>query len=138
MKRIGLYLALLCLVGAALAIVRDPQHSAHSQPATSKTGTTYYVSIIVYQLQHKPTISAAFVHRALAVAHSPAADDSQALYDLGVQSGIDPVYALAFFHHESAYGTTGEARITRSLGNERCIADRPCIDREAGRAARPI
>jgi len=130
MKRIGFYLALLCLAGAALAMVRDPQSTAQS--STSQQGTTYYVSLIVYQLQHKPTISAAFIHLVLVTAHSSAANDSQALYDLGMQSGIDPVYALAFFHHESDYGTTGEARVTHSLGNERCIADRPCIDRDRG------
>ena len=45
---------------------------------------------------------------------------------------IDPVYALAFFWHESGFGTTGEARVTRSQGNERCIADRPCIAQEQG------
>ena len=63
---------------------------------------------------------------------SPAAGTGQQLYSLGVQYGIDPVYALAFFKHESLYGTTGEATVTRSLGNERCIADRPCIDQKHG------
>ena len=31
------------------------------------------------------------------------------MYDLGVKYGIDPVFALAFFMHESLFGTTGEA-----------------------------
>jgi hypothetical protein len=56
----------------------------------------------------------------------------QDLYNLGVKYGIDPVYALAFFMHESLFGTTGEARVTLSLGNERCIPDRPCIDQDRG------
>ena len=46
--------------------------------------------------------------------HSPAVGKGQALYDLGVKYGIDPVYALAFFWHESRFGTTGEARVTYS------------------------
>ncbi len=50
------------------------------------------------------------------------------MYDLGVKYGIDPIYALAFFQHESDFGTTDEARKTLSLGNERCIPDRPCVD----------
>src|SRR5205085_959686 len=126
-------LILLCLAAPLFAgIAAQNAPVAPVNAAHSSQGTSYYLSLTVYQFQHKPTISAAFIHLVLVAAHSPAADESQALYDLGVQSGIDPVYALAFFHHESIYGTTGEARITRSLGNERCIADRPCIDRDRG------
>ena len=79
-----------------------------------------------------PTVSAAFIDRVLAAYHSPAAGLGQALYDDGVSTGIDPVYALAFFMHESSFGTTGEARKTLALGNERCIPDRPCVDLEQG------
>ncbi|HEV2581246.1 MAG TPA: hypothetical protein VGT44_10390, partial [Ktedonobacteraceae bacterium] len=85
-----------------------------------------------YSVVGSPTISAAFINQVLAASHSPAAGKGQALSDLGVKYGIDPVYALAFFWHESGFGTTGEARVTRSLGNERCIADRPCIDQNRG------
>jgi hypothetical protein len=85
-----------------------------------------------YALMGSPTISADFINQVLAAYHSPASGKGQALYDLGVKYGIDPVYALAFFWHESDFGTTGEARVTRSLGNERCITDRPCIDRDRG------
>jgi hypothetical protein len=79
-----------------------------------------------------PTVSAAFINRVLAAYHSPAAGLGQVLYDDGVRTGIDPVYALAFFLHESAFGTTGEARKTLALGNERCIPDRPCVDLDRG------
>jgi len=79
-----------------------------------------------------PSISSAFINRVLHAAGSPAAGLGQSLYALGVHYGIDPVFALAFFHHESSYGTTGEAKVTMSLGNERCIPDRPCIDRARG------
>lgn len=94
----------------------------------------YSVSIHVadYTLQGPPTITAAFIDQVLAQAGSPAAGNGQALYDLGVKYDIDPVYALAFFKHESKFGTTGEATVTRSLGNERCISDRPCIDQKRG------
>src|SRR5205807_3266610 len=85
-----------------------------------------------FEMMGPPTISAALITRVLEASHSPAMGKGQALYDLGVKYGIDPVYALAFFWHESHFGTTGEARITRSLGNERCVADRPCIDRNRG------
>jgi hypothetical protein len=85
-----------------------------------------------YSVLGKPTISADFINQVLASYHSPTAGMGQDLYNLGVKYGIDPVYALAFFMHESLFGTTGEARVTLSLGNERCIPDRPCIDQDRG------
>jgi hypothetical protein len=85
-----------------------------------------------YSVLGKPTISASFIDQVLASYNSPAAGKGQALYDLGVKYGIDPVFALAFFMHESLFGTTGEARATLSLGNLRCIPTRPCIDQDRG------
>src|SRR5207248_996056 len=52
----------------------------------------------------------------------------QALYDLSLRYGIADEYALAFFLHESSFGTTGVARVTRSLGNIRCSDGYRCID----------
>ncbi|HEY6285322.1 MAG TPA: glucosaminidase domain-containing protein [Ktedonobacteraceae bacterium] len=85
-----------------------------------------------YAVLGKPTINASFINQVLASYNSPAAGKGQALYDLGVKYGIDPVFALAFFMHESLFGTTGEARATLSLGNLRCIPTRPCIDQNRG------
>jgi hypothetical protein len=48
------------------------------------------------------------------------------LYDLGVQYGIDPAFAVAFFVVESAAGTRGVARTTHSLGNIRCTPGYTC------------
>jgi hypothetical protein len=67
-----------------------------------------------------PTISAAFIDRVLSAYGSPAAGTGQALYDGGVQDGIDPVYALAFFQHEDSFGRTGWGAVNQSLGNSRC------------------
>ena len=72
-----------------------------------------------YSVLGQPTISADFINKVLDYYHSPAASKGQALYDDGVKYGIDPVYALAFFMHESSFGTTGVATTTRSLGNIR-------------------
>src|SRR6266567_855042 len=85
-----------------------------------------------YPLLGPPTISSAFINQVLSAYHSPAQGLGQVLSADGVTSGIDPVYALAFFMHESAFGTTGEARKTLSLGNERCLPDRPCVDQDQG------
>jgi hypothetical protein len=74
----------------------------------------------------KPTLSASFLNRVLLVYHSPARGTGQALYDLSVKYGIDDAYALAFFEHESTFGTTGVATVTHSLGNIRCSAGYVC------------
>jgi Mannosyl-glycoprotein endo-beta-N-acetylglucosaminidase len=75
----------------------------------------------------RPSLSASFVNQVLAAYHSPAAGTGQALYDLSLSSGIADEYALAFFFHESAFGTTGVAQVTRSLGNIRCSDGYRCI-----------
>src|SRR2546421_3837692 len=71
-----------------------------------------------YAVLGPPSVEASFINRVLAAYHSPAAGLGQALYNDGVRTSIDPVYALAFFMHESSFGITGEARKTLALGNE--------------------
>ena len=101
-------------------------------PIADKTPIPLKVQTGPYSVLGKPTISAAFINQVLAAYGSPAAGKGQDMYNLGVKYGIDPVYALAFFMHESLFGTTGEARSTLSLGNLRCIPTRPCIDQDRG------
>jgi Mannosyl-glycoprotein endo-beta-N-acetylglucosaminidase len=85
-----------------------------------------------YAVLSKPTISADFINQVLASYNSPAVGKGQALYDVGVKYGIDPAFALAFFMHESTFGTAGEARTTLSLGNLRCIPNYACVDQDRG------
>ncbi len=131
------YATLAGFLLTALLILAFTQPHASTQ-AQSNIFTIAHPTVVSlapsdsYIVTGKPTISASFINRVLAAYHSPASERGQALYSLGVKYGIDPVYALAFFLHESRFGTTGEARVTLSLGNERCIADRPCIDRQQG------
>jgi hypothetical protein len=73
----------------------------------------------VYMVVGQPSIKADFINRVLDYYRSPARGKGQALYDYGIKYDIDPAYALAFFMHESSFGTTGVARVTRSLGNIR-------------------
>src|SRR5437773_10728143 len=63
-----------------------------------------------YAVLGPPSVSAAFINRVLALYHSPAAGLGKALYDDGVSTGIEPMYALVFFMHESSFGTTAQAR----------------------------
>jgi hypothetical protein len=81
-----------------------------------------------YSVLGQPTITVDFINQVLAAYHSPAAGKGQTLYDLGVKYGIDPAFALAFFMHESSFGTAGEARFSLSLGNLRCIPNYKCQD----------
>ena len=82
-----------------------------------------------HRLTAPPSVSAAQIDAILAGYGSPAVGQGATLYDLGVQVGIDPAYALAFWVVESRAGTRGVARSTRSLGNIRCTRDWPrCVD----------
>lgn len=72
-----------------------------------------------YQVDSAPTITVERIEAVLRDFNSPAAGTGQAFYDLGVKYGINPAVALAFFIHESACGTKGVARFTKSVGNIR-------------------
>ena len=66
-----------------------------------------------------PRISLAGFNQILARAKSPAAGQAQACYATCCEYGMDPAIALAFFKHESTYGTKGIATRTRNWGNLR-------------------
>jgi len=72
-----------------------------------------------HRLDRPPSVSAATIDRVLAGYGSPAAGSGALFYDLGVQYGIDPAYALAFYIQESSAGTQGVARFTHGIGNIR-------------------
>ena len=84
-----------------------------------------------YSVTGKPSLTVDFMNRVLAYNHSPAAGKAQALYDDGLKYGLDPAYALAFFMHESSFGTAGVATVTLSLSNMRCVPEYAC-DNEGG------
>lgn len=139
MRRTGGPLLVFLLLVCVMLALTQPRSSAGTPAfanSHASTATTPKVTAAPskggYAVTGKPTISAAFINRVLAAYGSPAMGKGQALYNDGVQYGIDPVYALAFFQHESTFGKYGEATVTLSLGNERCIQDRPCIDQAQG------
>jgi hypothetical protein len=72
-----------------------------------------------------PTITAAFIDQVLAANRSPAQGTGQVFYASGIKYGIDPVFALAFFKHESNFGTAGVARNTLSISNTVCSSSTP-------------
>ncbi len=130
MKRYVPVLGLLLLLVAAvqthaITITFLPPSTAHHPPVQGSSGVPVIVPTDA-GVVGAPTISAAFINQVLTYYHSPAVGTGQALYDLGKASGIDPVFALAFFQHESMFGTLGWARVNRSLGNIRCEPQYPC------------
>jgi len=76
-----------------------------------------------------PSLSAAKIDQILSNAGSPAAGSGQAFYSDSQQYSIDDAVALAFFHHESSYGTAGAAVQTHNIGNIVCTAGYSCIGR---------
>lgn len=76
-----------------------------------------------------PSLSAAKIDAVLSNAGSPAAGTGQTFYNDSVQYGIDDAYALAWFHHESSYGTAGSATQTLNMGNIVCTDGYSCIGR---------
>ena len=112
---------LLSIEGIWLILLLTVSSQAHAD-------TSHLQLTSSYSVLGSPTVSAAFINQVLASNHSPAAGKGQALFDDGIKYGVDPVFALAFFLHESSFGTTGVAQFTLSLGNLRCIPGFPCAD----------
>jgi hypothetical protein len=86
------------------------------------------VPLSSFDVRGKPTISAALIDQVLSAYGSPMAGEGRDIYNLGVKYEIDPAFCLAFFVHESAAGTRGEAVITHNLGNIRATAGSPSRD----------
>jgi hypothetical protein len=66
-----------------------------------------------------PRIGLETFRHVLQEAHSPAAIEATVCYANIVRHGVDPAIGLAFFQHESTFGTVGAAVKTRNWGNLR-------------------
>lgn len=64
-----------------------------------------------------PRITEAKFKSLLAAKNSPATAAAGAIFNILVQEGVDPSFALAQYRVESQYGTAGYAKITGSWGN---------------------
>jgi len=120
MKKFVVLLCLMALIYGGVSVL--------APDLPNKTVKALESAARANSVEGKPTLSAAFVDKVLAAASSKAAGTGQALYDLSVKYGIDDAYALAFFEHESTFGTGGVARATLSLGNIRCSEGYQCIE----------
>ncbi len=119
----------LCLIAVIYGFLNMWQTSPSKAVNTLNSTLTRIEQEVKHSsVEGKPTLSAAFVDKVLVAAGSHAAGTGQALYDLSVKYGIDDAYALAFFEHESTFGTGGVARATLSLGNIRCSDGYQCVE----------
>ena len=76
-----------------------------------------------YAVAGPPRIAPAVFHAVLTNADSPAiVDGGVRLYELILTYGLDPAAALAFFGHESRFGTKGRATANRGWGNVKRLA----------------
>ncbi|MFZ9856784.1 MAG: glucosaminidase domain-containing protein [Roseiflexaceae bacterium] len=83
-----------------------------------------------------PTMTAAQIDAVLSANNSPAAGTGAIWVEAGLQYGIDPAYGLAFFMHESSYGTNPawagikpDGTSTHNVGNIICAGYRTCFGR---------
>ncbi len=76
-----------------------------------------------------PSLTAAKIDQILGNAGSPAVGTGQTFYNDSLTYGIDDSVALAFFHHESGYGTSGAAVDTHNMGNIVCTDGYSCLGR---------
>lgn len=107
------------LINGKLYDQNSPKQS-YQPPATGTGGSSVVGS---------PSLSAQQIDKILCNAGSPACGSGQTFYADGMQYGIDPAYALSFFHHESSFGTQGAATQTHSIGNIVCTPGYDCIGR---------
>jgi hypothetical protein len=85
------------------------------------------------QIMAPPSISVAVIRAELERWHSPllqatwadGKDAAQYIWDAGRVLNVDPAVVMAFFWHESQYGTRGMARLTDSVGNIRPLDGQP-------------
>lgn len=141
MSKIGKLVLLLALALLLFGVVAylQPQSQAQGKQGKPLVHSTAVLTLsskahtaAQYTIVGPPTISSQRINTILAAYHSPAAGQSQDIYNLGLRYRIDPVFIIAVFLHESRMGTIGEATKTLSPGNERCISDRPCDDPQLG------
>jgi hypothetical protein len=134
------HLLLILLVIAALAfvaasLVPHGESASLAQSAPPQQIQQHHIQAPVasdpYTVVGPPTIRAASINALLCATYggrrSTACGTGEALYQLGVKYGIDPIYAAAFFKHESQFGTQGVAVSTHGLGNIRCSPGYACI-----------
>ena len=124
----GLVVLAVLLLAASLSLFAPSRSPVFGGSPWSSHAVTVVPFSSSSSVIGSPSLSAAFVDRVLATYGSPAVGLGRALYADSKQFQIDDAYALAFFLHESVFGTMGVARFTRSIGNIRCSGYATCLE----------
>lgn len=89
-----------------------------------------------YTLKGAPSLTPEQIDRILENYGSPATGTGEQWYNLGLQYGIDPAFAVAFFIHESSAGTASawaglkpDGSSTHNVGNIICAGYATCYGR---------
>lgn len=96
-----------------------------------------------YRLIAPPSVTPAQIDQILEAYSSPAVGTGQIFYNLGLEYGIDPAFAVAFFIHESGAGTNPRwdgmkqydasdprrSVTTHNIGNISCAGYSNCLGR---------
>lgn len=126
----ALFLSIVAIILIALTLGSvDPSVIHIMAKAQTEERTTYShqpEKAGQYTVTGEPTITADFIDTVLCNHNSPACHTGYAMHSYGQQYHIDPVYALAFFLHESTLGKYGVAHKNLGLGNIRCTAGYAC------------
>lgn len=136
-----------CLVGfAAWRLVWAPDALLRTDPQTALDWNPLHYSALradprlrppgTTVITGAPTITAARIDEILRLYNSPAQGTGATWIAEGVATGIDPVYALAFFMHESNLGTNpawsgwkDDGTTTHNIGNIVCAEYSTCYGR---------
>lgn len=109
-------------------VLSSPAREPRMQPMAAPPGETSLVGA--------PSLTIEEIDAILASYGSPAAGSGRDFYNLGVDYGIDPAYAVAFFIHESSAGTASgwagikpDGSTTHNVGNIICAGYSTCFNR---------
>jgi hypothetical protein len=125
---VGVFAVVLIIVGF-VATMTGPGTKFHDGWNYLVNGNGSQAPVSGPSIVGGPSLSASKIDQILTNAGSPAAGSGADFVLDSAQYNIDDSVALAFFHHESSYGTAGAAVQTHSIGNIICTPGYSCIGR---------
>jgi hypothetical protein len=128
-KTIGVIAVAAIALGLIMAVTDNPKMQSGINYLTNGSNRQSQIPASGPSIVGGPSLSASKIDTILSSAGSPAAGSGQEFVLGSATYDIDDAYALAWFHHESSYGTSGAAVQTHSIGNIICTAGYKCIGR---------
>lgn len=114
----------------------DPLYATMSVSSAGGSPSGAVLAVGDYRLEGAPSLTAAEIDSILENRGSDAAGTGSAWIAAGQRTGIDPIYALAFFGKESTFGTNSRwagwigappnGLTTHNIGNIRCAGASSC------------